>query len=76
MSEINTNNPVTAQDLNDVIAELQEYRERLLSETLATAQKAKVQKSTVMAQLEPELNRIDGILEQLREQQAALTANS
>jgi hypothetical protein len=52
-TETTTNAPVTAQDLTQVIAELQEYRERLLKETLETAQKAKMQKKVVMAQLEP-----------------------
>jgi hypothetical protein len=67
------NAPVTAQDLADVITEFEEYRERLVNETLETAKRAKLQKSTVMAQLEPELTKIDAVLQNLRLQQAALT---
>jgi hypothetical protein len=73
-TETTTNAPVTAQDLTQVIAELQEYRERLLKETLETAQKAKMQKKVVMAQLEPELAQIDAILENLRQQEAMLVS--
>ncbi len=73
-AETTTNAPVTAQDLTQVIAELQEYRDRLLKETLETAQKAKMQKKVVMAQLEPELAQIDAILENLRQQEAMLVS--
>jgi hypothetical protein len=73
-TETTTNPPVTAQDLTQVIAELQEYRERLLKETLETAQKAKMQKKVVMAQLEPELAQIDAILTNLRQQEAMLVS--
>jgi hypothetical protein len=70
-----TNNaPTSAQELLEVIAELEQYRERLLNDTLAIAQKAKMQKKAVMAQLEPELAQIDTILENLRQQEAALSA--
>jgi prefoldin subunit 5 len=62
----------TAQDLANTIAEFEQYRERLVSETMTTAQRAKMPKATVMAQLEPELAKIDSALQTLREQQAAL----
>jgi hypothetical protein len=62
-----------AQELAEVIQEFELYRDRLINETLATAQKAKVMKSTAMAQLEPELAKIDAMLQQLRDQQANLT---
>ncbi|MBW4511261.1 MAG: hypothetical protein KME64_32800 [Scytonematopsis contorta HA4267-MV1] len=61
---------VNPQELAEVITELEEYRERLLNETMETAKKAKMMKASVMAQLEPELAKIDGILQQLREKQA------
>lgn len=60
----------TAQELAEVIAEFEQYREQLVSETLQTAQQAKVSKATVMARLEPELAKIDAALQSLREQQA------
>ncbi len=61
---------VNPQELAEVITELEEYRERLVNETMETAKKAKMMKASVMAQLEPELAKIDGILLQLREKQA------
>jgi len=63
---------VTLEQLTDVIAELEEYRERLLNETLTNAQKAKISKSKTLGQLEPQLAEIDATLEQLRLQQASL----
>jgi capsule polysaccharide export protein KpsE/RkpR len=68
--------PSNAQELADVIVELEQYRERLLNETLETAKKAKMQKSVVMAQLEPELTRIDAMLASLKDQKAALDASN
>jgi hypothetical protein len=62
---------VNPQELAEVITELEEYRERLVNETMETAKKAKMMKASVMAQLEPELAKIDGILLQLREKQTA-----
>lgn len=67
---------VTTQELAEVIAEFEQYRERLLSDTMATAQRAKLPKSKVMAQLEPELAKIDATLQALREQQATLSASN
>jgi hypothetical protein len=43
---------------------------------METAQRAKLMKKTVMAQLEPELAKIDATLEALRSQQATLTASN
>jgi flagellar motor switch protein FliG len=65
-----------AQELAEVISELEQYRERLLTETLENAKKAKMQKSAVMAQLEPELAKIDDMLKSLTEQQATLDASN
>jgi hypothetical protein len=75
-SELEVTNPPTAQELAEVIAELEQYRERLVNETLTVAQRAKVLKTKAMAQLEPELNQIDATLQELRKQQAALTASN
>jgi membrane protein insertase Oxa1/YidC/SpoIIIJ len=61
-----------AQELAEVIAELEQYRERLLNDTVEAAQKAKLMKSAVMAKLDPELAKIDATLQHLREQQAML----
>jgi hypothetical protein len=69
MSEVSEN---YAQELAETIAEFEKYRERLLSETLAAAQKAKLMKSQVMAKLAPELADIDSKIAALRQQQANL----
>jgi len=71
-SELTTTDQVTAQELAEVITEFEKYRERLVNETLETAQRAKLQKSKVLAQLEPELAKIDAMLQNLRDQQATL----
>ena len=68
-----TNKPATAAELAEVITEFEQYRERLLNETMAAAKKAKLPQKTALAQLEPQLAKIDLTLEKLREQQATLT---
>jgi capsule polysaccharide export protein KpsE/RkpR len=75
-SEVNTVQPATAEDLTEVMAELEQYRDRLVNETLENAKKAKLMKTVVMAQLEPELAKIDAMLQDLRDRLAALTANN
>jgi capsule polysaccharide export protein KpsE/RkpR len=69
MSE-NQISPATTEEIAEAIAELEEYRERLVNETLTAAQRAKLPKSQMLAQLEPELAQIDHVLEALRHQQA------
>lgn len=63
----------TAQELAEVIAGFEQYREQLISETMATAQRTNTSKATVMARLEPELAKIDAALASLREQQTTAT---
>lgn len=75
-SKLTATAQVTAQELAEVIEELEQYRERLVNETSATAQRAKVLRATTLARLEPELTKIDGILQELRDRQAALTASN
>ena len=62
----------TAQELAEVIEEFEQYRERLVKETMETAKRAKLPKTKVLSQLEPELAKIDAILQNLRDRQAAL----
>ncbi|BAU62770.1 hypothetical protein STA3757_01210 [Stanieria sp. NIES-3757] len=76
MTESSQSNQVTVEEITEVIAEFEQYRERLVNETLATAQKAKMSKNKVMTQLEPQLADIDAKLEFLRQQQATLTTNN
>ncbi|MEH2095106.1 hypothetical protein [Nostoc sp.] len=75
-SEFTTTDNITPQDVAEVIAELELYRERLVQETTETAKRAKLMRVNVMAQLEPELAKIDSALQELRNQQAALSANN
>jgi hypothetical protein len=65
----------TPQELSEVIAELEQYRDRLVSDTLAMAQRAKVMKTQAMANLEPSVVQIDAMLQTLRQKQADLTSD-
>lgn len=62
----------TSEELAEIITELEQYRERLVNDTLSMAQRAKVMKSQAMATLEPSLAQIDAQLEALRQRQAEL----
>lgn len=55
-------------EIAGVIAELEQYRDRLVEDFTNTAKKAKLPKSLVMAQLKthPEIAKIDASLAQLR----------
>lgn len=64
------------QELTEVIAELEKYRERLVNDTLFMAERAKVMKKQALAQLEPSLAKIDETLQALRQQQAALISDN
>ncbi|MEH1885454.1 hypothetical protein [Nostoc sp.] len=75
-SEFTTTDNITPQDVAEVIAELELYRERLVQETTETAKRAKLMRVNVMAQLEPELAKIDSALQELRNQQATLSTNN
>ena len=65
----------SSAELTEIITELEQYRERLLNDTLAMAQKAKVMKKQAMANLEPQLAQLDAQLNVLRQKQTEL-ANS
>lgn len=67
--------PATAEDLAELIVEFEKYRERLITDTLEAAKKAKLSKKAAMAKLEPKLADIDAKLKRIREQQANLSAN-
>ena len=53
------NQEATTNELAAIIQDFQLYRDRLMNETIEAAKKAKLPKSTVMAKLEPELEKID-----------------
>lgn len=60
------------EELTELITEFEKYRERLMTETLDAAKKAKMSKKETMGRLEPELAKIDAALAQLNAQLAAL----
>jgi hypothetical protein len=66
----------TPEELSEVITELEQYRERLVSDTLLMAQRAKVMKAQAMASLEPNLAQIDNTLAELRQRHAALLSSN
>jgi hypothetical protein len=68
--ELNAIADATPQELAEMISELEQFRERIVNDTLATAQRAKIMKSQALATLEPNLAKIDSTLETLRQQQS------
>ncbi|MBL1178429.1 hypothetical protein [Pantanalinema sp. GBBB05] len=62
------------EELAEIIRELEQYRERLVNDTLSMAQRAKVMKAQALAALEPSLAEIDANLEALRQRQSTLLA--
>ena len=79
MTEATQTNPIeqaTPEELTAAIAELQEYRDRLVNETMAAAKKAKVMKSQAEGNLDPTLTKIDAMLAELRQRQATLTSEN
>lgn len=65
---VNTSASSSAEEVAAVIAELEQYRARLVEDFTTTAKKAKLPKSMTMAQLKshPEILKIDTALAQLR----------
>jgi hypothetical protein len=70
----NLTESVTAAELAEVIAEMEEYRERLVQDITEAAQKAKLTKSQMTAAMAPDLELIDSKLQQLHDQHAQLSA--
>ena len=75
MSESDTE-PVTAIELEEIIAELQKYRDRLVNDTTEAIHKAKLPKSKAMTQMAPELAKIDAMMQELHDRHAAMLANN
>ncbi|MEM1367404.1 MAG: hypothetical protein AAGG02_05160 [Cyanobacteria bacterium P01_H01_bin.15] len=65
-----------SEELLEIIGELEKYRERLVSDTLGMAQKAKIVKAKALANLEPQLAKIDAQLAHLRQQAGIETPES
>jgi hypothetical protein len=68
--ELNSIADATPQELAEMISELEQFRERIVNDTLATAQRAKIMKTQALATLEPNLAKIDATLQTLRQQQS------
>ena len=68
--------PDTAEEIAELLVEFEQYRQRLVDDTVAVAKKAKMSKSTVMEQLEPELAKIDAMIEGLKQRQANLASEA
>ncbi|UBF25937.1 hypothetical protein K9N68_31100 [Kovacikia minuta CCNUW1] len=66
----------TPEELTEIISELEQYRERLVNDTLSMAQRAKLMKAQALAALEPSLAQIDANLEVLRQRQAVVVAEN
>jgi hypothetical protein len=66
----------TAQEIAEVIQEFEQYRERLVQETVSAAQKAKLPHKAAMTKIEPELAQIDTSLAGLRDRLATMTATN
>jgi archaellum component FlaC len=54
----NTATP-TLEEINEVLGELEQYRDRLINDMTEAAKKAKIMKSTMMQHIEPEVQDID-----------------
>ncbi len=67
---------VTAAELEEIISELQKYRDRLVDDTTDAILKAKLPKAQAMAQMEPELAKIDAMMEDLQQRLVALVASN
>jgi len=72
----NSTEEANVEELTEAIAEFEQYRERLVAETITVAQKAKLPQKAALAKIEPELAQIDAGLQNLRAQLAALTTNN
>lgn len=68
--------PVTVEELAEVIAEFEQYRERLINDTLTAAKKAKLSQKQAREKLEPQIAQLDAKLEQLRQQKDNMSASN
>jgi hypothetical protein len=71
-----TTEEVTATELAEIITELQKYRDRLVHDTTEAINKARLPKAKAMAQMEPELVKIDAMMQELHDRHAALITSN
>ena len=74
--ESTANDPVTPEQIEELIKEFEQYRERLVNETTSAAKKAKISKKQTMEELKPQLAKIDSTLEALRNQQQLMNTST
>jgi hypothetical protein len=74
--ELTALDQATPEQLAEMISELEQYRERVVSDTLAMAQRAKIMKSQALANLEPNLAKLDATLDSLRQQHSKATLSA
>jgi hypothetical protein len=67
---------VSAAELAEIITELQKYRDRLVHDTTEAIHKARLPKAKAIAQMEPEIVRIDAMIQELHDRHAALIAGN
>lgn len=67
---------VTATELEEIVTELQKYRDRLVHDTTEAIHKARLPKAKAIAQMEPEIARIDAMIQELHDRHAALLASN
>jgi hypothetical protein len=67
---------VSAAELAEIITELQKYRDRLVHDTTEAIHKARLPKAKAIAQMEPEIVRIDAMIQELHDRHAALVAGN
>ena len=72
MSEPTAIEQVAVAELEEIMVELQKYRDRLVNDMLETIQKAQLPKAKSMAQIDPELAKTDAMMEALHARKAAL----
>lgn len=67
---------ISAIELEEIITELQKYRDRLVHDTTEAIHKARLPKAKALAQMEPELIKIDAMMQEVRDRHAALLASN
>ena len=75
-SEPTTTAEMSASELEEIITELQKYRDRLVHDTTEAIHKARLPKAKALAQMEPELMKIDAMMQEVRDRHAALLASN
>jgi len=71
-----TTEEISALELEEIVTELQKYRDRLVHDTTEAIHKARLPKAKALAQMEPELMKIDAMMQEVRDRHTALLASN